>query len=626
MADYIYDEESYPNIYTLSAKEVGSVIRHKFEISTRRDDREQLLAWIRWLASTGSRMVGFNNVGFDYPLLHFILTQQPSVEQIYQKTRQIIDGDYNRRFDHIIWDRDQIVPQVDLFKIHHFDNVAKATSLKVLEFNMRSPNVQDLPFPPGKLLTSEEMDTLIVYNDHDVDETEAFYHHTLPMIRFREELSTKYDRNFLNHNDTKIGKDYFIMELERLSPGSCYGMDSSGKRTIRQTWRSQIALKDIILPWIQFKRPEFTAILDWFKAQVITETKGVFDKLNCVVNGFQFDFGTGGLHGSVSSCTVVADDYYEIVDLDVTSFYPSIAIVNRLYPEHLGEAFCDVYADLKKQRVAYAKGTTENAMLKLALNGTFGDTNNQYSPFFDPQYCMAITINGQLLLCLLADYLMDIPGLQMIQVNTDGVTVRLPRCQRDHLKVITDWWQTHTCLDLEEALYSRFFVRDVNNYIGEDAKSGKLKRKGAYEWKRVEQGGSLGWHQNHSAIVIPLAAEACLIEGIPVRDFILNHDDIYDFMLRAKVPRNSRLLIRNGYVDTPVQNVCRFYVSKTGGSLVKVMPPLPKRPDKEREIGIAVGWKVRECNDISKAVGQDIDFEYYISEAEKLVNPVRRQL
>lgn len=659
MSDFIYDEESYPNIYTLSARAVGSVlppeqpVRHRFEISHRRDDRERLLAWVRWLASTGCRMVGFNNMVYDYPLLHFILTQQPSVEQIYQKTLQIIDGDFNRRFDHIIWDRDQIVPQIDLLKIHHFDNKAKMTSLKALEFAMRSPNVQDLPFPPGTILTDAQMDELIIYNDHDVDETMAFYEHTLPMIRFREELSVKFGKNFINHNNGKIGSDYLIDKLEKAIPGACYGTDGAGKRVMKQTWRSQIVLKDVMFPWIRFKRPEFIAVQEWFAAQVITETKGVFndiplerlgslaqyctlktnrntkkvtaENLNCVVNGFQFDFGTGGLHGSVASQTVASDDEYELKDVDVTSFYPSLGIVNKVYPLHLGPDFPLIYGEIKEERLTHPKGTPENAALKEALNVAYGKSNSVYSPFMDSYYTMAITINGQLLLCLLADYLMDIPGLKLIQVNTDGITFRYPRSQSANLKVVTEWWQAHTCLDLEDAVYSRMFIRDVNSYIAE-YEGGKLKRKGAYEWKSVEFGGTLGWHQNHSELIVAKAAEACLVEGIPVRDFILNHDDIFDFMILAKVPRNSRLLIRKDGVDTPCQNVCRYYVSKTGGALVKVMPPLPKKPDKWREIGIAVGWKVRECNDISRAVGQDIDMEYYIQEAEKLVNPVRRVL
>lgn len=653
--DYIYDLEIYPNVFTASVKHVVSGQRWRFELSHRRNDIPQLIQLIQYLRQAKARMVGFNNVAFDYPILHFILsTHEPTITAIYQLCIKIISAEHSNRFDHVIWDNEQLVPQIDLLKIHHFDNVARFTSLKILEFNMRSKNVQDLPFLPGTVLTDPQIDQLLFYNDHDVDETEAFYLESLPAIAFREELSAKYNRNFLNHNDTKIGKDYFIMELERLLPGSCYTTNTStGRRMPRQTFRAQIPLREVIFPWIKFKRPEFQAVHQWLYDQVITETKGVFidipeirlgslaqyanmkvnkktnigiaENLNCVVNGFQFDFGTGGIHGSVSSQTVVADDQYEIEDVDVTSFYPSLGIVNRIYPKHLGEQFCDIYKDVFDQRdKIYTKKAHPkiNAMLKLALNGVYGDSNNVYSPFYDPQYTMGITINGQLLLCLLADYLMDIPGLQMIQANTDGLTIRYPRTRKDDVKRVTDWWQAHTRMQLEHASYSRMFIRDANNYIAEYT-DGKLKRKGAYEWVTVKNGGTLGWHQNHSSLIIPMAAEMALTKNIPIREYITYHPDINDFMSRTKVPRNSKLVISQGGVETLQQNVCRYYITKSGGSFVKIMPPLPKAPDKERRIGIDVGWNVTECNHIDTARRDCIQFEYYIKEAEKLVNPLR---
>ena len=50
-------------------------------------------------------------------------------------------------------------------------------------------------------------------------------------------------------------------------------------------------------------------------------TKGVFTDLNCTINGFKFVFGVGGIHGSVESQIVYSDDDFQIVDVDVTSFY-----------------------------------------------------------------------------------------------------------------------------------------------------------------------------------------------------------------------------------------------------------------------------------------------------------------
>lgn len=148
-----------------------------------------------------------------------------------------------------------------------------------------------------------------------------------------------------------------------------------------------------------------------------------------------------------------------------TSYYPSLAIANRFFPEHLGEEFCDIYADMKAQRVNYPKGTPENAMLKLALNGVYGDSNNKFSPFYDPLYTMCITVNGQLLLCMLYEQLRKIKGLELVQANTDGLTVRLQRKDIDNLRKVCSDWEDLTGLELEEVRYKMMHIRDCNNYI-----------------------------------------------------------------------------------------------------------------------------------------------------------------
>lgn len=605
MGDVVYDCECYPNIFTLSAKDTTTGERWLFEISDRVNHSLELVSFIYSLSNGNVRMIGFNNLAYDYPLVHFICARgYVDATMIYEKSSAIIAA--ATPFEHMVWDSDRIVVQIDLFKIHHFDNVARATSLKVLEFNMRSPNISDLPYAPGTFLDHRQKDELIRYNNHDVDETEKFWLKSLDQIRFREELSAKYNRNFLNHNDTKIGKDYFIMRLEAAGV-ACF--EGQPRRPI-QTRRDVIHLRETMFPYVQFQNPEFRRVIKWFLHQSITDTKGVFKDVTATINGFTYVFGTGGIHGSVYSQHVVSDDEYAVLDFDVASYYPNLAIANRLYPAHLGEQFCEIYEDVYRMRSQYAKGTGENAMLKLALNGVYGDSNNKYSPFFDPLYTMQITINGQLLLCMLAEWMSTIPTLSMVQINTDGLTVRVHRTMVDAVRVIAQSWESFTRLTLEEVEYRQMFIRDVNNYIAEDM-NGKLKRKGAYEFK-------MQWHQNHSALVIPKAAQAVLIDGEDAEEFIRSHDDSMDFMLRAKVPRSSRLKLEmpNGQ-SYPLQNITRFYASKTGGSLVKTMPPLAKKPGVWRDIGILVGWNVWPCNNMIDAT-QPIDYDYYISETLKL--------
>ena len=67
------------------------------------------------------------------------------------------------------------------------------------------------------------------------------------------------------------------------------------------------------------------------------------------------------------------------------------------------------------------------------------------------------------------------------------------------------------------------------------------------------------------------------------------------------------------------QNICRYYPSKNGGKLIKLMPALEgKEDDGDRRLGIDTAWNVKTCNNMKDFDG-DIDFDYYVQEAEKLV-------
>ena len=660
MIDYAYDIETFPNAFTFRARRDED--RWKFEISDRRNDLADLIQWLYDVKNSNGRLVGFNNVGFDYPVIHMIMNLHAAgvtVDVIYHKAMSIINS--SNRWENTIWPNERFIPQLDLFLIHHFDNMARSTSLKMLEFNMRSKNIEDLPFPVGKVLTSDEIDVLMEYNGHDVDETWKFYLESADAIAFREKLSEKHGRDFTNHNDTKIGKDTFIM---RLGDEACFER-STGRKRPRQTPRATLPFRDVIFPYITFRHPEFNRILEWLKNQTLTakdmeagakfeelNTKGVFKDVSCTVDGFKFDFGTGGIHGSVDSCIVQESETHALEDIDVRSYYPNTAIANGVYPEHLGPRFCEIYADLYKERSAHAKGTPENASLKLALNGVYGDSNNKYSPFYDPKYTMTITINGQLLLCILAEYLMDIPGLKMVQINTDGLSILYPREYTETVRSICKWWEEFTRLELESVFYSRMFIRDVNNYIAEYKDGGKLKRVGVYDYVK-------GWHQNHSTLVIPKAAEAALVHGTDIETFIRGHFDVMDFMGRAKVPRASTLVsVADDGTETTLQGITRYYVSNEGGALVKLSPPPDgcvegdfKRKNgvskdeydlwhtangnvwngdihtgnrsqyATRRLGYEVGWKVTPCNDMADFRG-GINYDYYITEARKLVEPL----
>lgn len=566
--DVVYDLETYPNIFTATFINSDASNLVTFECSTRKNQSKELLAYLRDCVKNKKRFVGFNNVGFDYPVLHEMLNEAVSYritkreyiitpEKMYSLAQKQIES-FKGEFGHTIKTSECFIPQLDLFKVHHFDNNAKSTSLKMLEFNMRSDNIEDLPYPVGTHLKDHEMDVLILYNQHDVKETLKFYSKSIPMIKFRDELSKKYNRDFTNHNDTKIGKDYFIMRLEEEGI-PCYTF-KGGVRKVNQTKRPTIKLKDCLFDYYDFTIPAFKAVQEWFASQEIVETKGVFtdieehelgsvrefaqltnkrkklfkapteeqiaefkkqrpcswieveelaamenlfdengeqvyetiindkgkekkikkkvpkksywwnwkvaDCLNVVVDGFRFDFGVGGIHGSLLEVKVSANSTTMLIDKDVSSFYPNLSIKNRVYPEHLTEKFCDIYEDIYNQRKNYPKGSSENAMLKLALNGTYGESNNAFSCFYDPKFTMTITVGGQLTLCMLVDMLQrSCKSFKMLMANTDGITYSLDRTEYETSEEVCKKWMNITKLELEEVRYSKMFIRDVNNYL-----------------------------------------------------------------------------------------------------------------------------------------------------------------
>lgn len=708
--DYPYDIETYPNTFTFRATHAASGKKYCFEISDRRDDRAQLFQFIRYLQQVKARMIGYNSLWFDWEVVQWLMENPyATVAQIYNKAMNRIKGDGS----YPMWPDRRLVEQIDLLKIHHFDNKAKATSLKALEIAMRMESVEDLPFPVGTYLTDEQKDILLAYNDHDVDATTEFYKASYKMIAFREELTVKYGSDFMNHSDAKIGSDILAIELEKAGI-PCYEKNAAGRRVPRQTPRSSINLAECIFPYVRLEHPAFRMILDYLVAQAIRQTKGVFSDISCTpemvkwmdpkkvkvwvkgakkprrlchippetdmagakyiasslhcrIDGFNYEFGTGGLHASLHREIVHSTNTHKIIDLDVASYYPNLAIKNVIFPEHLSDVYCKTSDDLFHERQRVGKKTAIGGAIKLALNTAYGNSNNEYSFLFDPKYTMSITVSGQLSLCMLVEQLIKVPGLRMIQCNTDGITFHCPVEYIDHAHNLRVWWETVTKLELEEARYSRFFIRDVNSYEAcydrdfhtFDEEDKYYKRKGAYEYKRE-------WHKDHSALVIPKAVEAYHIHGTDIAAFIFSHSDPFDFMIRGKVNRDCSLhmVYQNGYQEQ-LANTIRYYVSNTGGALIKRsipkgVPGTWKRKtkitdeyyeqilteiigqagdqdiagvphdtrihtkkkskwDNVTETGLCSGQLVSDCSRASAFEWSNVNYKWYIDEAYKLV-------
>lgn len=589
MNEELYDVETFPNLFTATFKKVGKGGFTAFEISERRDTRLQMIDHIFMC----DLMIGFNNLGFDWIVINYIMDNPNcTTEDIYTLAQEIINsqkhGGPNR---YIIWN--PLVPQLDLMRVHHFDNKAKLTGLKTLEFNMRMRSIRDMPFPHGSIVPRDGIDTVLTYNAHDVNATELFLEKSADKIAFRRSLNPEW----LNYNDGKIGKQFFIDGLTEAGVECFEWVERQhpfeGRRRVpRHTPRPDgVWLSDVILPWISFKTPMLRDFLEEIKGELITDTNGSFARV-FELGGIKITFGLGGIHGSVKRRKFIDG---VIFDFDVRSYYPNIGIRHRQFPEHLGEAFCDIYEKLYDRRMAEKNGTSNYAALKLALNVPFGDSNNAYGPFFDPAYMLKITINGQLMLLMQAEDLLTVPGLELIQINTDGLTVRLPAENLAYARAIVSAWSVKTKMPVEEKQYRRMFVRDVNNYVGEFM-DGSRKAKGAYLVER-------DWHQNHSQLVVPKGAQAVLLEDADADTFVRLHPDNWDFMLRVKTNVDSAIRFDSG---REMKGTIRYYLSKRGEAATKHMAKTTTRLHAggyHDPVGKRGEWKCVECGHIEKLKG-----------------------
>src|SRR3990167_2263567 len=167
---WFYDLETFKNFHCAIFKCRDSDDRREFVIF---NDRNDIIDYIAFLRNEVSGLIGFNCINYDYPMLHFLISQgwQEDAnrlnEELYATSQRIIKSE----FPDI---KKPIIPQLDLYKIWHFDNKNKATSLKYVEVGIRFHNVEDMPVPFDHIVQPNEVKAILDYNQNDVDATEAF--------------------------------------------------------------------------------------------------------------------------------------------------------------------------------------------------------------------------------------------------------------------------------------------------------------------------------------------------------------------------------------------------------------------------------------------------------------------
>lgn len=619
----IYDIETLSNCFTYSAVDRDSDNIVKFVIWKGKNDLYDLLVHL----TNVKGMIGFNSINFDYPVMHYILKEREKLIQIdgdkiakliYKKAQSVIFQEYSA-----IKESEVLIPQLDLFRIWHYDNKARITGLKKLEIAMCFENVQDMPYShEHKITTEEQVQEILDYNINDILATKAFYKLTEDKLELRKGLQTKYGLDCLNFPDSKIGEQLML----KLYCHYTNQLEDEIKR--KRTHRTLFRFAECIPHYIKFQTPEFNQLLDYLKGIEVKELKESF-KYSFEYNGFTFDLGTGGIHGCIKPGIYKSDEDFIIVDADVASLYPSLAITLNLYPEHLGEQFSQIYEEgIVKPRLE-AKKAGDKVMadgFKLSANSVYGKSNSEYSFLYDPLYTLKTTLAGQLALCMLSEMLMTkVPNLTMLQINTDGLTVSIPHEHKRLYWEICQEWEAQTKLVLEYVAYSQMIIRDVNNYIAVSQKDNKVKYKGTFKpnHEMIKDGE---YHKSLSQGIVSLAVADYFLKGISVEQTIKESKDIYLFCktFNATHGWKCETLDSNGNIETQ-QKTNRYYISNDGKTFRKL------KDDRIIEIE-AGGTLVIIFNKFEEPIystvtgkhfgNYNINYDYYINECYKIIHKI----
>ena len=481
------------------------------------------------------------------------------------------------------------------------DDTQQGLSLKAIEGHMGiSIQETEVDFNLDRPLTQEELDQTIFYCKHDVDATEKL-----------TDIRKDYLKNKIN-----LGRMAGLTDTKAMAM-------TNGKLTaamLKATAQKHDDERQYVYP--DNLRREYIPqeVFDFFDRMYdpnISDAEYFKSKLEISVGECPVTIGFGGIHGAIPNYfwSEQEDPEEAIRNKDVGSYYPHLCTINGYTSRNIPSP--QVYENVLESRMkAKAAGdiATANA-LKLVCNTTYGCLLNQYNDLYDPLMGRSVCISGQLYLLELARHCyQDIPGLKIVQLNTDGIMVQCRKEYLSQLDEICDEWQSRTGFELETDSVIKIAQKDVNNYV-EIQEGGKAKAKGGYLVKGISTVGA--FNINNSCCIVATALKEYFVNGTPVEETIENCNDIFQFQIIAKAGAKYKEAYHVvGDRKEQVQKVNRVYATADTryGKLFKVKA--------EDDTTAKIESLPEHCiidNDNQLTIA-DVDKNFYIEMARKRVN------
>lgn len=353
-------------------------------------------------------------------------------------------------------------------------------------------------------------------------------------------------------------------------------------------------------------------------------------KLEYEEHGMPSVISWGGKHGALLNFIFVQQDHPDLVciNADFESLYPHILALEEYNTISRNIKDSKAYYNTlqNRLRLKHEGKKKEQLALKLVLNTTYGCLLNQYNDLYDPRGARSTCITGQLLISELTERIYRIGSVQLIQINTDGVMVVLPRTKLDEYYKVCEEFSNKVKIKLEYDIIDKIVQRDVNNYIlyMKDKDYYKIKAKGGIfsnlpklemkDEKNIISEYIPNFKTNSMTIVSEAIARYLLI-GTPIRETIENCNNIYEFQQISHLGSTYEKCVQespNGDITLNRNN--RIYAGlKPSGTIIKV------KPDGRRD-SLANCPPNPIVDNGNKCTIDDINKEWYIEFAQEKAN------
>ena len=607
----VYDIEVFPNCFHCTCRDTEDNRLYCFEISERKNQLTELVDFF-YYKNDGQRMFcGYNNKHYDDVIINYIIDYYYRLSlvpysRICQSLFNLSDAIVNSEEGDISkfkrWKYANYFESMDLLTLQFSSKLR--VGLKEMQITMHYRNVQEYDGDFSSPLPLEDFQKMIGYNINDVDSTTELLNRLSKDIALRSFIEEEYGINAYSMDSVKFGETLLAKKYCEVT-----GISKKQLEEMRSPM-DYIPLKDVILPFITYKNPKLQEVLEEMKEQIVysKERKG-YEK-QFVLSNTTLSIGVGGIHSINKPKIYVPKENEYIGHADVASMYPSFIVQYKWIPRHLGEEFWQVYAGIYHERIEakHSGQKLKSDALKLTLNSVTGKMQQETSWMYDPFSVFKIRINGQLVLLMLVDRLLEL-GCEIIQVNTDGVMYVAKKDVYDGIGEAIKEVEDITKLSFETDRYEAFYQYAVNDYFG--VVDGWSK---SHDPKLIERKGMfitenrLG--KGMAPVIIPKAVINYFLTKEPVANFIKKQTDIKDFLMTQRVDRKFKVV----HGSTPVQRISRYYASTNGEYLFKE-DGVDKVSNMLTKSGVTI---LNEFDDLPIEC-RKINYRYYISEASKII-------